>query len=90
MAAPTIASQSGRRAVAVIAIAAVFAHMSGAASVWAQEPAAADYEVTGVMTFIVSHDGVVYQKNLGPETLDEFRAMELYNPDSSWDPVAEE
>jgi hypothetical protein len=52
--------------------------------------APADYEVTGVMTFIVSHDGVVYQKDVGPETLDEFRAMELYNPDSSWAPVSEE
>ncbi|MEJ2580724.1 MAG: DUF2950 family protein, partial [Acidobacteriota bacterium] len=52
--------------------------------------APADYEVTGVMTFIVSHEGVVYEKDLGPTTLDQFRAMELYNPDSSWDPVAEE
>jgi hypothetical protein len=51
--------------------------------------APADYEVTGVMTFIVSHEGVVYEKDLGPTTLDQFRAMELYNPDSSWDPVAE-
>jgi hypothetical protein len=50
----------------------------------------ADYEVTGVMTFIVSHEGVVYQKDLGPETLDRFRSMELYNPDPAWDPVAEE
>ena len=52
--------------------------------------APADYEVTGVMTFIVSHEGVVYQKDLGPETLDQFRAMERYNPDPAWDPVAEE
>ena len=52
--------------------------------------APADYEVTGVMTFIVSHEGVVYQKDLGPETLDQFRAMELYNPDPAWDPVVEE
>jgi len=50
--------------------------------------APADYEVTGVMTFIVSHDGIVYQKDLGPKTLDQFRAMERYNPDSSWKPVA--
>jgi len=52
--------------------------------------APADYEVTGVMTFIVSHKGVVYQKDLGPETLDQFRAMELYNPDPAWEPVVEE
>jgi hypothetical protein len=52
--------------------------------------APAEYEVTGVMTFIVGHDGIVYQKDLGPTTVDEFRAMERYNPDPSWQPVAEE
>lgn len=52
--------------------------------------APADYEVTGVMTFVVSHHGVVYQKDFGPETLMQFRAMERYNPDSSWDPVLQE
>jgi hypothetical protein len=51
--------------------------------------APADYRVTGVMTFIVSHDGVVYEKDLGPKTLDQFRAMELYNPDKTWKPVAD-
>jgi hypothetical protein len=51
--------------------------------------APADYGVTGVMTFIVSHDGVVYQKDLGPGTLDGFRAMERYDPDPSWTPVAD-
>jgi len=49
--------------------------------------APADYLVTGVMTFIVSHDGVVYEKDLGPKTLEQFRAMERYNPDKSWRPV---
>ena len=49
--------------------------------------APAEYEVTGVMTFIVSHDGVVYEKDLGPETLDQFRTMERYNPDPTWEPV---
>jgi hypothetical protein len=49
--------------------------------------APADYAVTGVMTFIVSHDGMVYQKDLGPETLDQFRAMERYDPDPTWSPV---
>jgi len=50
--------------------------------------APADYKVTGVKTFIVSHDGVVYEKDLGPTTLEQFRAMERFNPDLSWDPVA--
>jgi hypothetical protein len=49
--------------------------------------APADYLVSGVKTFIVSHDGVVYEKDLGPKTLDKFRAMERYNPDKSWSPV---
>jgi len=52
--------------------------------------APAEYDVTGVRTFIVSHDGVVYEKDLGPATLDEFKKMERFNPDKSWTPVAEE
>jgi hypothetical protein len=51
--------------------------------------APAEYEVTGVKTFIVSHDGVVYEKDLGSKTLDEFRVMERFNPDSTWTPVGE-
>jgi hypothetical protein len=47
----------------------------------------AEYEVTGVMTFIVSHDGIVYQKDLGPQTADGFRTMERYDPDSTWKAV---
>lgn len=46
--------------------------------------APADYRVTGVETFIVSHQGVVYQKDLGPNTLSIFKDMELYNPDKTW------
>jgi len=49
--------------------------------------APADYRVTGVKTFIVSNDGVVYQKDFGSTTLDEFKKMELFNPDKSWTPV---
>jgi hypothetical protein len=49
--------------------------------------APSDYRVTGVMTFIVSHDGVVYQKDLGPKTLELFHKMERYNPDKTWSPV---
>ena len=51
--------------------------------------APADYRVTGVKTFIVSHDGVVYEKDLGPKTLEQFRAMERFNPDKTWKPVQE-
>jgi hypothetical protein len=46
--------------------------------------APAQYRVTGVKTFIVSYEGVVYEKDLGPDTLKIFKSMELYNPDSTW------
>ena len=49
--------------------------------------APAEYRVTGVKTFIVSHSGIVYERDLGPKTLDQFSKMELYNPDSTWTPV---
>jgi hypothetical protein len=52
--------------------------------------APAEYSVTGLRTFIVSHDGVVYEKDFGLKTLDEFKKMELFNPDKSWSPVPDE
>jgi len=39
---------------------------------------------TGVMTFIVNQDGIVYQKSLGPNTDAAARAMKSYDPDASW------
>jgi hypothetical protein len=51
--------------------------------------APAEYGVTGVKTFIVSHDGVVYEKDFGPKTLDEFLKMERFNPDKFWSPVSD-
>lgn len=51
--------------------------------------APANYGVTGVKTFVVSHTGVVYEKDLGPDTGKLFQAMERYDPDSTWAPVAE-
>src|SRR5438270_2507549 len=52
--------------------------------------APSEYEVTGVRTFIVSHDGVVYERDSGVKTLDEFNTMERFNPDKSWTPVPAE
>jgi hypothetical protein len=52
--------------------------------------APAEYGVTGVKTFIVSQDGVVYQKDFGPKSLEAFKSMELFNPDNSWTAVPEE
>jgi hypothetical protein len=43
-----------------------------------------------VMTFIVSYDGVVYQKDLGPDSLSIVNKMELYNPDKTWQPTDDE
>jgi hypothetical protein len=44
----------------------------------------AEYDVTGVMTFVVSHDGIVHEKDLGPETDAAARKVTAYNPDKSW------
>jgi Protein of unknown function (DUF2950) len=46
--------------------------------------APAQYRVTGVKTFIVGPDGVVYEKDLGADTLKAFQAMDRYDPDKSW------
>ena len=47
----------------------------------------AKWNYTGVMTFIVSHDGNVYQKNLGAGTDTAARAMTTFNPDEAWTQV---
>ena len=52
--------------------------------------APAEYGVTGLKSFIVSHDGVVYEKDFGSVTLNEFIKMERFNPDRSWIPVPED
>ena len=44
----------------------------------------AEYGNTGVMTFLVSHHGKVYQKDLGPRTAELGKAMQEYNPDAAW------
>jgi hypothetical protein len=44
----------------------------------------AEYRNSGVMTFIVNKDGVVYQKDLGPDTAKLASAMTEYNPDKTW------
>jgi hypothetical protein len=46
-----------------------------------------DYGVTGIETFIVSYDGVVYQKDLGDKTSAVAAAMDRYDPDDSWKPT---
>jgi hypothetical protein len=47
----------------------------------------AKYGASGIMTFIVNHDGVVYQKDLGKKTEKAAQAMKVFNPDSTWKKV---
>jgi hypothetical protein len=50
--------------------------------------APAEYGQSGLKTFMVSHTGVVYEKDLGPSTLTEFQKMERFDPDKTWTIVA--
>jgi Protein of unknown function (DUF2950) len=49
----------------------------------------AEYRNSGVMTFIVSHAGDVYQKDLGPNTTKLAERMTSFNPDSTWQKVSD-
>jgi hypothetical protein len=44
----------------------------------------AKYGVSGVMTFLVNHDGVVYEKDLGAATEAQAVGMRRFNPDKTW------
>jgi len=48
-----------------------------------------EYGESGVMSFIVSHAGIVYEQNLGPDGAETAEAMTSYNPDESWVPAKE-
>jgi hypothetical protein len=50
----------------------------------------AEYRSSGVMTFIVGSDGVVYQKDLGRNTESIVKAMKKFDPDSSWQKTEDE
>jgi hypothetical protein len=47
----------------------------------------AHYDASGVMTFMVNQDDIVYQKDLGPETETVVKGLRLYDPDASWSKV---
>lgn len=47
----------------------------------------ANYQSTGVMTFLVNHEGQVYQKDLGEKTEEAAQAVSLFDPDGSWQKV---
>jgi len=44
----------------------------------------AEYGVTGVQTFIVSNEGIVYQKDLGPDSVALAKKIDRYDPDKTW------
>jgi hypothetical protein len=46
------------------------------------------YGDSGVMTFVVNHKGQIYEKNLGPQTDETARGMQVFDPDSSWRKVS--
>jgi hypothetical protein len=50
----------------------------------------ADYGSSGVMTFIVNQDGVVFQKDLGEDTANAVAGIQKFDPDSSWTALAPE
>ena len=49
----------------------------------------AEYGVTGIQTFIVSADGIVYQKDLGENSLEIAKKIDRYDPDSTWQPTSD-
>lgn len=46
------------------------------------------YGDTGIMSFMVSHDGQLYEKDLGEQSATIAQAMTTFNPDSSWHKVS--
>ena len=50
----------------------------------------AEYGKSGIMTFVVNHRGVVYEKDLGPGTRATAEAMKVYDPDATWHDVDED
>jgi hypothetical protein len=47
------------------------------------------YGETGIMTFVLSHQGVIYEKDLGRATDRAVKEIRSFNPDKSWEPVEE-
>jgi len=48
-----------------------------------------EYGESGIMSFMVSHSGIVYEQNLGPDSAEIATAMTSYNPDEGWLPAKE-
>jgi hypothetical protein len=52
--------------------------------------APAQYRVTGVKTFVVGPSGIVYEKDVGADTLKLFQSLDRFNPDKTWKPTHDE
>ena len=50
----------------------------------------ARYDDTGVMSFMISHEGEVFEKDLGPDSEKQALAMKRFDPDDSWQVVTPE
>ena len=46
-----------------------------------------EYAASGVMSFIVDQDGIVYQKDLGRNTINLAKTLSVYDPDETWEKV---
>lgn len=57
---------------------------------YALAAAPSNYRVTGVKTFIVSNGGIVYENDLGPDTLKVFQSLDRFNPDKTWKPTSDQ
>jgi len=44
----------------------------------------AEYGASGIKTFVVNQDGLIYEKDLGPHTTEAANAIRAFNPDASW------
>jgi hypothetical protein len=49
----------------------------------------AEYGNSGIMSFIVNQDGIVFEKDLGEETGKLVQSLKAYDPDASWEPVTD-
>jgi hypothetical protein len=47
----------------------------------------AEYRVSGVKTFLINQDGAMFEKDLGPQTVEAAKVMTAFDPDDSWSPV---
>ena len=52
-----------------------------------EAPKAANFTELAAADIVVNHDGIVYEQDRGPKSVELFRALERFDPDSTWTPV---